>query len=392
MSANRALLQVVHQEPAYCFGPASTRVCITRTAGMMAPVTFFADSDSPIQPYHIAPWCNEGTAPDLIPLLAVLRGDFFCAPFGGNDEPFDDVQYLPHGEAANETWDCVDVRDTVDGSAIHLTQTQKLRAGRIHKRIAVVEGQSVVYSRHDLEGFDGPMCFGHHPNLYVPPEAGAGKLSFAPIRHAHTYVHPTERPEERGYSILKPDAAIEDLTRCPTIDGETTDLTRYPSRRGYEDLVMLCAAEGLRFGWTAFALPKLGYVWFSLKDPRVLVSTLLWMSNGGRHMPPWNGRHVNVIGLEEITAFFHEGLASSAKKNFINEMGVPTHRVLKPNETHSIPFIQGVARIPLEFKGVSRIEAADKEALRIVDEAEREVTVAVDWKFLERGSIKDLLE
>ena len=30
--------------------------------------------------------------------------------------------------------------------------------------------------------------------------------------------------------------------------------------------------------------------------------------NGGRHYPPWNGRHVNVLGVEEQTAKSVAGL------------------------------------------------------------------------------------
>ena len=56
------------------------------------------------------------------------------------------------------------------------------------------------------------------------------------------------------------------------------------------------------FAWTAATLD--GYVWISLKDPRTLPSTLFWISNGGRHGEPWNGRHLRRLGLEEICGHF----------------------------------------------------------------------------------------
>ena len=78
------------------------------------------------------------------------------------------------------------------------------------------------------------------------------------------------------------------------------------------------------FAWTAVTFPAQRYVWFALKDPRVLRSTVLWHSNGGRHYPPWNGRHVNVLGMEDVTTYFHFGLAESARPNSISRRGFPT--------------------------------------------------------------------
>ncbi|MSU46464.1 MAG: hypothetical protein EXS42_04925 [Lacunisphaera sp.] len=48
-------------------------------------------------------------------------------------------------------------------------------------------------------------------------------------------------------------------------------------------------------------------VWFALKDPRVLASTVLWYSSGGRHR--------GVLGLEDVASYFHIGLAGSAAPN-----------------------------------------------------------------------------
>jgi hypothetical protein len=42
------------------------------------------------------------------------------------------------------------------------------------------------------------------------------------------------------------------------------------------------------FAWTAVIFPEQRYVWFALKNPRLL------RSNGGRHYAPWHGRHVSV--------------------------------------------------------------------------------------------------
>jgi len=56
-------------------------------------------------------------------------------------------------------------------------------------------------------------------------------------------------------------------------------------------------------------------------------------SNGGRHYPPWSGRHINVVGLEEVTSWFHVGLAESVAKNPVSEKGFPTSAVLREGES-----------------------------------------------------------
>jgi hypothetical protein len=114
-----------------------------------------------------------------------------------------------------------------------------------------------------------------------------------------------EDPALGGYNSLKVGATFRDLRRVPLAAGGTTDLTRYPARAGFEDLVMLSARTGTRFGWTAVTFPQQRYVWFALKNPAVLASTVLWHSNGGRHYAPWSGRHRGVLGLEDVTSYFH---------------------------------------------------------------------------------------
>jgi hypothetical protein len=159
--------------------------------------------------------------------------------------------------------------------------------------------------------------------------------------------------------MLKPGAEFETLSEVPTLTGETADLSRYPARRGYEDLVMLVSDESMPFAWTAVTFRKQRYAWFALKDPRVLRSTLFWISNGGRHYPPWNGRHVNVMGLEEVTSYFHPGLAESVVENPISKRGYPTHVQLDANRPLVVNYIFGVTAVPAGFERVDAIEAGD---------------------------------
>ena len=159
---------------------------------------------------------------------------------------------------------------------------------------------------------DGPMCLGHHAMLKFPEAEGSGAISTSRFVYGQVLSAVFEQPELGGYSSLKMGAEFQSLQEVPTAAGGLADLSRYPARRGFEDLVMVVSDAGLPLAWTAVAFPRERFVWFALKDPKVLRETVLWMSNRGRHYPPWSSRHVNVMGLEEVTANFHLGLAASA--------------------------------------------------------------------------------
>ena len=177
------------------------------------------------------------------------------------------------------------------------------------------------------------------------------------------------------------------LKKVPTQKGETADLTRYPARRGFEDLVMLVSDADAPFAWTAVSFPKERYVWFALKDPRVLRETVFWLSNGGRHYPPWNSRHINVMGLEEVTSFFHLGLAESARKNPISRKGFPTCLALNPKQPLVVPYIMGVAGIPAGFDRVASIRAVQGNRAIILESASgKQAKTAVDLNFLPAGA------
>jgi len=268
-------------------------------------------------------------------------------------------------------------------TTLRLRMKTRVRRATVDREISVVENQWAVYSRTVVRGAAGPMSFGHHATLKFPDRPGSGILTTSPFHFGQVAPLPVELPEDKGYSILKPGARFHRLDRVPTITGEIADLSRYPARRGFEDICLLVSKPGRTFAWTAVTFPEEDYVWFTLKDARVLRQTLVWISNGGRHFPPWNGRHVNVLGLEEITSYFHYGLAESAARNPLNEAGYPTTDMLDPLKPLAINTIMAVAPIPEGFDKVKLIEATDKAGhIRIVSTSGRRVTVAVNWEFL----------
>jgi hypothetical protein len=355
---------------------------VTEVGGHLGPVTF-ERLGRKIQPFSVAPWTAERFDTPLPPIIQVLRGDFFCLPFGGNGTPYRGERHSIHGETANARWNFESL-ETVEGrTCLHLRLKTKVRAGYVDKRIYLVDGQNVAYSQHIISGMNGPINPGHHAMLKFPDTPGSGLISTSRIVYGQVLPQVFEDPAKGGYSALRLGAEFDSLEEVPMLNGETADLSRFPARRGFEDLVMLVSDANLPFAWTAVAFPKQGFVWFALKDPRILRETVLWISNGGRHYPPWNGRHINVMGLEEVTAYFHLGLAESARKNPISTKGYPTSLTVSPKRPLMVPYIMGVARIPAGFGDVRSIEPAEEnQAITLRSASGKTVKASVNLDFL----------
>jgi hypothetical protein len=87
--------------------------------------------------------------------------------------------------------------------------------------------------------------------------------------------------------------------------------------------------------------------------------------------------------LEEVTSWFHLGLAESAAKNAISDKGYPTSATLKPGEPFTISYIMGIAKIPPGFDRVQSIEAEANQRQIILRAASgKSAKAAVDLAFL----------
>jgi hypothetical protein len=142
---------------------------VTETGGQLGDVVFRLGRRE-VRPMHTAPWADE-ELPDLPPVLRVLRGDFFAAPFGDSDLP--DNEEWPHGATANGHWSV-----TERGAGwLELELDETVMDATVRKRVELRPGQPVVYQRHRLTGGSGRLPLGHHAML----RARSGlRLSFAP--------------------------------------------------------------------------------------------------------------------------------------------------------------------------------------------------------------------
>ncbi len=195
-------------------------------------------------------------------------------------------------------------------------------------------------------------------------------------------------PRKGEYQALLPGVQWTDLTRVPVLvkDAPDADLSTLPGRYGYADLVQLVNdPAGDQPAWMTATFTDAGYVWFSLKDPKILASTVFWMENHGRHGHPWNGRN-NCLGLEDVTSHFADGLAPSIAENVLSRQGVPTTVELKASEPTVVNYIQGVARIPAGFDRVATIEFGTGEITLVSPDGKR-IAVPVHHQFTKTGKV-----
>ena len=383
-------LRTLHSQPSYVIATKQVEVAVTQLGGHMAPITFFRDGAQPVRPYHISPWQDEKPSKMPAPVLVTLRGDFFCLPFGGNSDEVAGEKHPPHGEIVGDAWKVVGTKKAGDVTTLTMGIDTMVRIGRVTKELSLIDGQNVVYTRHTVEGFAGRVPLGHHATLAMPEKEGAVRIATSAFRFGMTCPSLFSDPKQREYQALLPGARWTDLTKVPAAwkGAPEADLTRLPGRYGYADLIQLANESWEKTGgpaWTTATFAEAGYLWFALKDPAVLNSTVFWMENHGRHGHPWNGRN-NCLGLEDVTAFFADGLAASTRENLLTKEGVATTVELSAAKPTAVNYIQGAMKIPAGFENVRTLEFAPGQVTFVSTTGQR-VTAPVRHEFLKTGKL-----
>jgi len=360
---------------AWPLGNGEIELALTVRGGQMAPVRFFADSESPVEPYYVSPWQEEGEDVPGPGVLYALRGDFFCMPFGGVNE-LDGETHPPHGEVCESEWTLVSRREEGGAAALTAELETRIRPGKVTKTIALKSGHAALYISHRIEGFAGPVSLGHHA---IMPGDRTLHLSTRPLLAGICDTDPPP-PSSREYASMPPGAFFDDLAAVPTIwkDPPTTDCSIFPAREGFVDIIQVFPKpEDGRPLWFTAAVPSHGYLWYSLKDPDLLPSTVLWQENRGRHGAPWNGRN-SCLGIEEVLAHLASGLTVSAGENALTRRGLRTSMTLGGSGVLDVRNIQGVCRIPENFDRVLDVDFVDG-GLVFRSASGRAVEAAVDW-------------
>lgn len=364
-------MQDVHGEPSHHLATPELDLDLTARGGHLAPVVFHLP-DRDISPYALAPWQPE-EYPDQPALLSVLRGDFLCLPFGGQENG------PPHGDPANAPWQLTGRTE----SSLTLHQKAFDSGGTIQKTISVRPEQHALFVEHQISNLEGHFSYGTHPILDLSHlNEGQGRITTSPLRWASVFTDSFANLDDGETQSLKIGARFDDLKSVPLADGGTTDLTRYPARPGNDDLVMMvnkAATQEQPFAWSAAVLN--GYLWFALKNPADFPATLFWISNGGRPTAPWNGRHTGRLGIEEVCSHFCHGVDIS-REDRLAEENIPTTREFQKDQFLSLKMIQAVAPVPDNFGPVKSIAPLDEHSVTITDENNHFIEVSLDWTFV----------
>lgn len=361
-------MQVIHGEESVSVRSSSATAWVTLRGAHVAPVDFVLDSRT-VQPYSLAPWVPAEQL-DHDPLLQVLRGDFFCLPFGAQ------ASGPPHGVVASNTWSVVDQQPNV----VTLRIDARDIGATVTKSIEVRDGDTSLYQQFDIEGLSGMYNYGTHPILDMSsyPE-GSVELTTSPIRFGSSAPTLFSDPQRGEHQILKIAGTFTSLTHVPRADGQTLDLSHLPTAPGHEDLVMIVPEVRSGLAWSALRFPD--YVWFSLRRVEDFPATVLWISNGGRSAAPWSGRHVGRIGIEDVCSYFAEGHAPSVASP-LADLGIATAREFRANERVRLRVVQAVAALPDGFGRVTEIRDVDGSAV-LVDESGNELQTATRCAYLD---------
>ena len=374
------IIHTNYGEPSYTIHNDLVSVFVTVQAGHLT-ASFDTGTDETVNPFFMPPWWREAQDQDMDEIINVLRGDFFCFPFGGNEDSYEGKKYPVHGKTANANWDFVSVKEDETGKELTLRMELDYEEGSVEKRIGLHDNERVIYSTHTISGFTGKMPIGHHPTLQLPEREGAGIIDISKPLAGFTPPEQIEDPRMGGYSQLQPKYEITDRSNVLCMNGQSIDLTRYPGPKGFDDIVIFLNDSTREFAYTTLALPDEGYLYFNLKNPKVLASTLFWMANGGRHYVPWNGRVTSAIGMEEITGFYHYGRTPSIDKNFLQEKGYKTS-VEIDGKPFDVKLMMGVVPIDQDFQGVEDIVRKDPATISIIGRGGEKIDVACQVDFL----------
>ena len=372
----------VDSQPSWLIQNENVELAVTELGAHMAPVIFGRNAPRPIQPYYVSPWQNE-KAQNLPPVLAPLRGDFFCLPFGANAEPYRGENHPPHGETSGSQWELEGCTKEGGATTLSLRMQTKVRAGIVRREFTLLDGHNAVYCWTRIEGYSGLTPFAHHAVLRMPEKEGALRISTSKFSIGRTYPVALANPAAGEYQWLARDAGFRSLSRVPSTfkDEPPGDCSAFPTRPGFCDLLQQFErASNPGLSWVAAINTEESSMWFALKDPSLMPGRLFWIENRGRHGFPWNGRN-SCLGIEDGCMYFDRGIAESCRKNPINSQGIPTSVHIHAKHPLEVRYIQGAVSVPQGFCDVSKVTFAPGSAT-FHCAAGSQVKVPVNHEFL----------
>lgn len=312
---------------------------VQRHAAMLAPLTFLLRDGRQVSPMHVAPWAEEPVSATLPGILARLRGEWPCVPFGyaiedgsapaewakfnGPSEPGEEI----HGHSSNHNWDWVES----DGASLRLTLDYPAASPvrRLHRTVTpdpdapAVDMELTIDIREDCR-----LPIGLHPTFRLPLDAQRARIEPGPFSEGRTFPGTCE-PSAPLFAI---DQGFQSLTAVPKRGGGTIDASRVPLPVETEELLQLNGLDHIALANEADGY-RVKLSWNKAHFP----SVLLWMSNRGRKAEPWSGRHT-ALGMEPICSPFGLGPASARADNPLARSGVTTAHDFKAGEVFTTSY------------------------------------------------------
>lgn len=302
--------------------------------GMIAQARFRLRDGQLIEPLATAPWRHEEVPADLPPILRGLAGEWPCVPFGGQSVP-DGLppDWAPpdprpawdrdaHGHGANSPWS-LDI-EAPDRARLRIDYPSDHPVRALERTVACRPGEAALDLSLTIHPrADAVLPVGLHPVLRVPDAPGTARLRLAPGARAWTF--PVD--VEPGRSVLAPDQRDRAPDDLRDRHGRPIDLRRLPFAEPGEDLVLLTGTGGA----VTVEDREAGHAVTVRWEAERLPSCLLWISNGGRTFPPWNGRF-RALGIEPIAAPFDLGLRWAEGATLLGAAGVPVATRLRAGE------------------------------------------------------------
>lgn len=273
---------------------------VRAVGGMIAPVSFKLGDGQRISPLYVAPWAGIADQ-SLSPLMAGLRGEWPCLPFGPARVP-DPLpagwQARPlesnwdHGYCANHAWDLLESSASLLAIAIDLPANDPVaRLERYIRPQADAPSFAVELVIHPRR--DAIVPFALHPT-FVLPSSGLELVG-----GGYSAVHAYPMPAEPGVSRLQPNCQAASLKEMPLAGGGTLDVTRLPLPFKTEELMQV---ENCKPPFVLHYPAQQAEILLDW-DTTHLPDALLWFSNGGRAQAPWLGRNY-ALGIEPTNSCF----------------------------------------------------------------------------------------
>jgi hypothetical protein len=322
-------------------------LAVQQLGAMLAPVTFVLRDGRQVSPMHIAPWAGEAGTEPLPGILRRLRGEWPCVPFGYSVPP---DGFTPewaksiapaaageevHGHSSNHEWR---FEETPAGALrLSIDYPERSLVKRLERTITPDPNAPAIDLELRIEASeDCRLPIGLHPVFRLPATPGGARLEPGRFDHGLTYPGTVEP----AAPLFARDGRFTHLRQVPSRAGATVDVSRLPLAADTEELLQLNGIDGR----AALVNEAEGYRVTLTWQREHFPSLLLWVSNRGRKMPPWNGRHV-AIGVEPICSPFGLGPPTALADNPIARGGTPTALSFRRGE----PF---VTRYRIEAAGL----------------------------------------